>query len=341
MKIARTLVLLAALVLSGCASAPAGPASESGPSTVPTAPAGQAQQRETGLTPPLRPFGGDCTALLSEAEASELLGTPAVTNVALPSFAPEVSAELHAGLRCRWVSADGSFASSLSVVMLPADAVSYTAPSGCEPAGEEYSAPRCVIEAEVNGTRVSGSVWITSDTTAPASAAATAFLSIFTDRANAAVPAPVPLPAVGAWAHPVDCEAVVSAGDVSSVPGLGAASVGMRFPFGGHPYATPAETALEPGGAEFPYCWIDGESADITFVAMGGGRWLESTAMTGATPITVDGYESAYSSPGQEGLTNVDIFDGPNWLHFKIRYLSNAKVFADALFAGLDATAAS
>ena len=60
----------------------------------------------------------------------------------------------------------------------------------------------------------------------------------------------------------------------------------------------------------------------------------------GGSRFAIEGYESAYTSPGQLGLTKVDIFDGSNWLHFQIRYTGNAKSLADALFAALNTTAA-
>lgn len=343
MKVPRALVVVAVAVvaLTGCQGVTTeSPLDTPTLSSEPTPSATQA--RETGLVAPARPFGGDCGVLMTDAEATSILGTPAVLRSGnAETFAPEVAVELHGGLRCHWVPEDGSFSSSVSVVLLPAGAVSYEAPSGCRPADEEVMGPRCVVEAIVNGTRVSGGVYIDSEPIENVSAATAAFLALFDERASAANPAPTPIPAIGAWAHPVDCAAVVATGDVSAVPGLGSAAVGTRFPFGGHDYAAPAADALERGSAEFPYCWIDGEAADLTFVAMGGGRWLESTVAAAGTPFAIEGYESAYVSPGQEGLTKVDIFHGPNWLHFQIAHTSNAKALADALFAGLNATAAT
>lgn len=340
MKHSRAVVLvLAAFVLFGCA--PATSATTTPPSSTPSPTPIATQARETGLVAPARPFGGDCAAVMSTSEASAVLGEAAVADTQVEFFAPEVAAELHGGLYCRWVSADPS-SSMIAFVVLPADAVSYDPASRCEVEGYDDRGPNCVIEAVVNGTRVSGRLTkFNVQALEPLDAALATFMALFDEKANASTPAPVPIPALGAWAHPVDCQAVVATGDVSAVSGLGAAAVGMRFPFGGHRYAFLAEDALENGDATFPYCWIDGEAADVTFVALGGGRWLESTVAATGTPFVIDGYESAYATPGQEGLTKVDIFHGPNWLHFQIRHTSNAKALADALFAGLNATAAS
>ena len=342
MKILRGLVVVAVMsaALSGCQSPAAAPNVEppSAPEPTPTA----TQARETGLVAPARPFGGDCAAVMSVDEASDVLGQQAVVYTPGETYAPEVTAELHAGFGCRWVPADGSYASTVWVVFLPADAVSYEPPTGCLPADEMYSAPRCAVEAVVNGIRVSGVIWVSSDSMQPATSATASFLAIFKERAEGATPVPVPLPAVGAWANPVECQDVVAAADFSGVPGLGASAVGIPFPFGGDvTILLPAEVALEDGDPNFPYCWIDGEAADVTFVAMGGGRWLESTVAATGTPFAIEGYESAYVTPGQENLTKVDIFHGPNWLHFQIVHTSNAKALADALFAGLNATAVS
>lgn len=316
------LVLATALMLGGCTAAqpPVTPTeTENAGSEV------VEQARETGLVAPALPFGGDCAALMSDSEVSELFGAPlALSPVSYDSYAPNYAVELHAGLRCRWAGADGVYSTGVSMVILPEGTVSYDPPSGCVAEDVDLIAPYCALDATANGTTLSGSVWSEPATVESLQTASAAFLALFEERAAASTPAPIPLPAVGAWAKPTDCAAVVAAGDVSGVPGLGAGAVGMEFPFGGHPNTNAAESALVGSNTPFPYCWIDGESADVLFVASGGGRWLESQVTVGATPFTIEGYESAYTSPGQEGLTKVDVFDGPNWLHFQVRYTTNA-----------------
>ena len=327
-----------AMALSGCGAGdlPVGEPDGTHATPMPTA----TQARETGLVPPARPFGGDCANLMTDAEASTILGGKPVAAFSFDSdfFAPEYSVELHAGMHCNWVPVDGTFSDSIQVVVLPADAAGYVEPSGCEPAGETFLAPRCAVEAVVNGTRVSGSIWIDADSTEPVAAATAQFLQLFSERANVAVPAPTPIPAVGAWALPVDCKSVVAAGDFSAVSGLGPAVTGGQTG-GTDVRPAPAEVALW-GGLGTPFCSVANGSVDVTFVASGGGRWMESGVATAGTPFAIDGYESAYTSPGQVGLTRVDVFDGPNWLHFQVRYTSNAKTLADALFAALNTTAA-
>jgi hypothetical protein len=340
MKIARTFLITAAavMVLAGCglgavdAPSPLTPGEVVSPTPTPT------QVRETGLTPPARPFDGDCANLLTEAEASSLLGESATL---YPFEGPQLDATvaLHAGVWCFWVAADRDGSVGLDVVLLPEQAVSYDIQHGCEPAGEMYGSARCAVEAVANGTRISGSLWDSTNAVDTTAVTRDAFVDLFTERANAATPAPVPIPAIGAWALPVDCASVVAAGDFSAVPGLGASSTGDHT--GGTDVLPPAAEMALWGGLGMPYCEVRGEAANVLFVGSGGGRWLESSVAETTTPFAIEGYESAYVSPGQDGLTKVDIFDGPNWLHFEIRYTKNAKALADALFAALNTTAAS
>lgn len=298
------------------------------------------QARETGLIAPARPFDGDCANLLTDAEASTILGSPSAAFVPSFDWAPEYIVELNAGAHCQWSPVDGSFSASIKVVLLPAGAVDYDAPANCEPGGEfaQYLGAVCPIEATVNEIRVSGAVWGGGNEVGPATTMRDAFIDIFTPRASAGASPPVPLPAIGAWALPVDCAAVVAAGDFSAVPGLGAVSTGGHAGGTDVPFA-PAETALW-GGLGMPFCGVTGESVEVIFVASGGGRWMESAVAATGTPFVIDGYESAFVTPGQVGLTKVDIFQGPNWLHFQIRHTGNAKAMADALFAALATTAA-
>jgi hypothetical protein len=297
------------------------------------------QARETGMSRPARPFEGDCAKLMSDAEASSILGLDATLTVYPPipdlMFAPEVTVELHAGLRCSWGHQGGGNA-GLYITLFPAEVASYDAPSACGPAGDS-DVPHCPVEAVVNGTRVSGTLWMVTESSRPLSNAVDAFIELFTTRADNLVPAPVPIPAAGAWALPVDCVGIVAAGDFSQVAGLGASVVGDHVG-GTDAYYPPAEAALW-GSFGLPFCSVTG-TVDVVFVAMGGGRWFESTVASTATPFAIEGYESAYVSPGQLDLTKVDIFDGPNWLHFQIRHTGNAKSLADALSAALDTTAA-
>jgi hypothetical protein len=337
-SVGAVVVAVAVAALAGCALLPV--ADDATPDVVPTlSPTPTATQaRETGLVAAARPFGGDCANLLTEAEASSLLGESAIL---YPVEGPplDTTVALHGGVSCFWIAADRDGTVGLDVVLLPEQPVSYDVEHGCEPSGEMYGSARCAVEAVTNGTRISGSLWDSSDSVDTNEVTRDAFLELFTERANAATPAPVPVPAIRAWALPVDCASVVAAGDFSGVSGLGASSTGGQT--GGTDVLPPAAEMDLWGGFGTPYCEVNGEAANVLFVASGGGRWLESSVAAAGTPFVIEGYESAYASPGWDGLTNVDVFDGPNRLHFEIRYMSNAKALADALFAALNTTAAS
>jgi hypothetical protein len=341
-KISRTLVgaIAIAVLLAGCTEASESPGASVTPAPTPVA----TQERETGLTAPAQPFGGDCAALMSDAEASEILGADAhlVQSPFSVSYGgPRVTVELHGGIRCGWSTIDRNLSLGISSVLLPADAVGYQPSAECQVDNPEL-APSCPTESVVNGTRLSGSAY--ADSRSAAQSVAAAFLALFTERANAVDLAPALLPAIGAWALPVNCESVVAAGDFSAVPGL---EGGSRGDFGLGNDSEAARSVAEQALDSFygtPYCIVSASDASVSvgFVASGGGRWLESEVAAIATPMALDGYESAYQSPmvDDSTLTNIEVFDGPNYLHFTVRYVKNAKPFADALFAALDTTAA-
>jgi hypothetical protein len=281
---------------------------------------------------------------MSDAEASEIIGADAHLKQSPFSIAyggPRVTVELHGGMYCDWSATDRSHPVGISAVLLPADAVSYQPPTQCREDNTDF-VPSCPTEMVANGTRLSG--WAFADSTSSAASVAAAFVAMFTDHADLVAPVPVPLPAVGAWALPVDCEAVVAAGDFTRVPGLEA---GARGDFGlGNDFEaarSDAEHALDSFYGT-PYCAVSASDASVSinFVASGGGRWLESEVSAIAAPFALEGYDSAYQSPASDdsSLTNVEVFDGPNYLHFTVRYLKNAKPLADALYAALDTTAA-
>jgi hypothetical protein len=152
--------------------------------------------------------------------------------------------------------------------------------------------------------------------------------------------APLPVPAVGAWAYPVDCASIVADADLSGVPGLGERAVG-RQTGGNDAFYPEAESAL---WGEFtpPLCGVDGEDATIEFDARGGSRWMEGevSATWGASPLVLSGIDKAFSIPDKYGYTDVEVFDGPNWLSFRVKHLKNAEPIATALVAALDKTGA-
>ena len=192
----------------------------------------------------------------------------------------------------------------------------------------------------VHGILLSGAVFRDDSDSVALNAAQSGLLDLFAQRAEGANVAPLPLPAVGAWAWPLDCVAVVEAGDFSAVPGLGASPSGG--PEGGNDaYYPPAERSTWRDHT-LPFCGVYNGDVSVSFYALGGGRWVEPsvTAFAGATTTSVDGIDSVVLSPTDYGKTRVDVFDGPNWATFYVSHASNAGVMAQALVAALDTTAA-
>ena len=340
MKIVRALVAVAVttVVLSGCqglaadSPLPSDPPSLALPAPAPT------QARETGLVAPAQVFGGDCEALFTSAEISEILGMPVTgSHESIVSRGGFPYVEQHGGLTCGWGHSD--YQGSVLVLLIPEKAVDYSASTGCDVFIDGASG--CALEAAHNGIRISGAVFRADNDQAALASAQSSLLDLFAQRADEASAAPLPLPAVGAWAWPVDCPAVGVAGDFSAVPGLGAAAESLRAGGGTDAYFTPADKALA-GDYPVPYCVLRTGDVYVYFIAQGGTRWAEAevTALPGATTIAVDGIDVVVLSSGWE-MTRVDAFDGPNWVTFYVRFPSNAGVLAQALVTALDTTALS
>ena len=340
MKISAALIVATvAVALAGCGALPPSPGATQNPAqtTSPTEPA--EQERETGLVPPAQVFGGSCDALVTTDELTQISGMPmqfvepsAFGGVPYP-YVPQ-----HGGIECTWTTVGDSQSGVVTFIALPAEAVEYSASTACD-VFTDSDEPGCALEAVQNGIRISGAVFQYGSDPSAQQQTQKAILDLFAQRATVEAAAPVPLPAQGAWAWPVNCAAVVDAGDFSAVPGLGAAATGEQSG-GSDAYYPAAEVALW-GGFSPPYCNVYSGDVYVTFYALGGGRWAEAsvTAVPGATSVPVEGIDVVVQSPGYSGLTRVDVFDGPNWLTFWVRYPANAGVAAQALVSALDTTA--
>ena len=342
MKAIRVCVVVAlvAVVLTGCKGpATDSPLAESAPS--PSATSTPTQERETGLVAPKQVFGGDCNALFTADEVSQLVGfsVPEISKTYSVGY-PYV--EQHGGIRCIWWSSGRGY---VDLVVLPSAAVSYSASTGCGLLQEEGWIGGCALEASQNGILLSGGVFQFDADASARTAAQTGLLELFTQRAIESNAAPLPMPAAGSWSWPVDCAAVVASGEFSAVPGFGSGAVGS-LTGGSGAYNSPGEMALWPAALTPPYCELRNGDLYVWFDALGGGRWAEAnvSALSEATTIAVDGVDKVVISPiHSERIeferTRVDAFDGPNWVTFYVRYPSNAGVMAQALVAALDTTA--
>ena len=328
------LCLAAAVGLAGCASPSApGPAVPS-PSATASAPADAEQARETGLTRPALAFNGQCDLLFSDAQLSSVMGAPlALTGNHWDEFwgGDALFAE-YGGFECTWISGNAR----VIALVLPEAAVDYTPQDYECTETHDSSLMSCPMESIVNGLRISGLATLGQDPVA-ATVARDALLAIFTDKATGQAPVPVPLAAVGSWSLTLDCAGLAAGADFSAVPGLGAGAVDVGA-LGAGKDISQAESALV---ATESACAVQGDSAMVSFIPVGGARWTEErvAARPEASPLALDGVDAAYGVPYADGTTLVYAYSGPNLLMFQVRYTKNAAAFATALFASLDATA--
>lgn len=339
------LALVALILLSGCQGVirSESPAPSGVPVDTSSPPVDPVQERETGLTRPAGVFGGQCDALFSDAELEAVMGEPLSlkANHFSDLWGTGGVIDQSGGLMCTWLGN----ASRVIAVVLPEAAIDEPLAEHACDVGDRHDSFRglCGLEQVTNGILLSADVSAEVDAETVRTQR-DALRLIFIERAAEQPAALVPIPAVGAWVLPPDCESVVAGADLSAIPGLGAGSTGG--PGGGYgKEGPPAEFAIA-GGWSPPSCTIigEGEGVYVDFVPIGGYRWKEQevAARSDATPVVLEGIDSAYSVPGYfEGTTFVYAFSGPNMLLFSVRYMTNAAGIATALIASLDATAVS
>jgi hypothetical protein len=328
------------LALAGCAPTPVDTSSVPSLSAAPSlwasaAPTAEAQERETGLTRPALVFDGQCDRLFTDAEIKAVMGSalPLVANHWDEFWSGNELFAQHGGFECTWSS---NYARVIALV-LPVGAVEY--PRSDDACRETHDSPMsCPMESVTNGIRLSGLVALGVDPAA-GSVARDALVTVFDEKAAKQTPVPVPLAAPGSWQLSFDCAAIASAADFSAVPGLGASTVDASG-FSAGKDSSQAEKTLAP---IFSSCGLQGESAGIAFIPVGGARWRQEqiAARADATPLNLKGVDAAYSVPFSDRFTLVYAFSGPNMLMFQVRYTKNAAGIATALFASLDSTAVS
>lgn len=343
MKIRPGIVAIgvAAVFLSGCMGPPGGFPSghptggggAHGPGSTPTPTATQA--RETGLVPPARVFGGDCNALYSAATVSAALGAT-VTLQNNYANDPGFAVERVGGISCYWSGADPTTSLGVAVVAMPAEAVTYTTPTGCSLA--LYDTSGCTLEDVHNGIRLSGAIFDAYGGATATAGMQAALTAAFETSATEAMSAPVPIPAAGSWAGIPDCSGVVAAGDYSAVPGLGAGATGE--PWGGFDGFFPPAMSTLWSQYSPTACGLIGPSAEIGFAAEGGLRWqgAASASAAGASALAVSGIDEVWVKE-DGGRYYVNVLDGPNWLSFDVAHVSNVPAIAQQLVTALDTTA--
>ena len=321
----------AAFVLAGCTGVDPSPTSTQSAGDLTPAPT-PTQSRETGLTQPAQVFGGDCGALFRAEDLSRVLGTTMALAPASQWDARSVALEVHGGLRCLWTGTDAA----VWAAALPEGAVTYSSAEGCGTAFETQ-VPLCPLESIAGGIRLSGAV---APQHGDGRTEQAALVALFSQQAASYVAVPTPIPAVGAWVYPLDCAGVADAADLSAVPGLGGDAKGTWTSAIEGTYSSMAEAQL--WGNYSPVCEIYEPGVNrltVDFEAYGGARWEETELAAGASPLAADGLDFVGATPLPDGRFAIDVFEGPNWLHFTVGSTSIAGPIAIALVAALDTTA--
>jgi len=339
----RSTALAAGLVvaLAGCTLAeqtvePSPPAAVEATPT-PT----QAVASETGLTQPEQVFGGSCNALLSEADASEMLGKKVALAETNPLDVFETALVLQAGgVRCAWVERTGAVA--LTLTAAPAEAVGkLEAAEACQPNRRDVVGDiTCGIASDKNGIVVSGLVGLGGGSSSGSQKNAQKVVAALTDalESNSTVDMakPVTLPAPRAWANPgvapdknpptcADIDLAIVSGDFMGGGTRG--KVEDVLPVTG--YLSPIDEDLAGFLTDEPsWCsWsatrtrteIDkGQISQLFSRELGGGAWMldRVAASSGAKKITIDGVDRAYRYRSQSGQASIWVADGPNAASF-------------------------
>lgn len=337
MRRLRVVGLVLVAGLTACSPISAAPSNGgSQPDTTPEATlTPQPQERETGLTQPATVFEGQCESVFSDAELTAALGEPVFLggNHFDAMWAGDFLFSQNGGFECTWTGD-----ARVIALLLPEAAVDYDPTArACRLEEHDTGLMTCPLEAVANGIRLSGLVSLGLDQNAT-EAAGDALVTTFLAKAAQQVPIPVPIPALGSWRMPADCEAIAAGADFSAVPGLGAGTTGFQGGYGKD--TTQAENAVA-GEWSALNCGLQGADAVVGFIPAGGERWRESSIASrgDATPLTLSGVDAAYAVPYADGKSLIYAFSGPNMLLFEVRYTSNAAGIATALIAALDATA--
>jgi hypothetical protein len=339
------IVALCALATSGCAgsiaqtpAASATPGAQESATSVPV-PSPSDQPSATGvpasdavaepLHAPEQILGGDCSALLSTADVSALLGAP-VAPVTGRSMSPlHAAVAAMGGLSCLWSEGDGQNMAALSTVVEAATAYDVR---GTGPVDDGVWCYGSLPAMECSFSVVSGPLWMSGhvytaagENEADARAAVTSLGDDF--RAlELAEPAREAAQAT-AWSLS-DCselDGTVDVGALLQSPGFrGSTSDVVPGDIDGGIYA--AVDTLGVFGCDW-YQQTDvpeGDLGGFSVVALPGGAWVKAQALAwpGATEIDLPGVELAVlvpwdpAVPDQESL---NVFDGVNWLQVTSR----------------------
>jgi len=344
-------VVVAILLLAGCAQAPA-PTDDG---ATPTAPVVESptptpeptQEQETGLVRPAQVFEGDCDSVFSIDELKAILGSsiapsgdPEVTG----EFVPPLLVEQVSGVNCSW--ATKNYTNGLVVTVLPAAAVTSREAKQCAKGDLEFNPNiSCQMESEINDIRLSGIAWFGKGNAAINGEKTAKLVEIFESKAAAATAVPLPIPADGAWQNPAECSLIEP---LLGNPGMlnGTDDLQVYQGGGSDAYFTPAESELNGfiDDQDQVQCAITtadpnrvltkdelaaGMIRSAGFGAVGGAAWAQEliAEIPGTQEITIPGVERALLIKSENG-TRLAVFDGPNYLQVTFEPGTSKKTYS-------------
>lgn len=309
--------------LAGCAAAaPAAPATPAASATD-TADTAVAQADPAA---PVQVLDGDCSALLSDADVSALLGADVSVQTGFIDAPSSNAVQTVGGLTCTWAEPVPATGVSLTAVVVGATAVPATMADDTTCYESSIGASTDMASACSFGV-TAGPLWLTGvaataagtgedDTRAVVSALSDAFTAL--DAAEPAAPT-----AAAVW--PVTgCSDLSEAAGVPAVlqsPDLvvsDADSGGAERPAG--------ITAAATAAGVIACSWYQtgevsaGQSSGFNLEALPGGAWAQAQvqSLPGASVVDIPEVDLAVRVPMDEATTGVtevlNVFDGVNWL---------------------------
>jgi hypothetical protein len=307
------------------------PTSSASPSPSPTADP-VVPLDETDAKAPTQQFGGDCSAIISDAQMSTLVGSDMLLQERSSAILSRrgltdynFALRQVGGLGCEWGTEEGMYSSGglrVDLLVLPESAVPAIDADDCgEGLGEgNAGAIYCRIEHVAHGYRISGGAQ--GATHAESVTIADRLIAAF-DSAAASTPVVEPPRGGGEWSSIQDCDALGQSIDVDGILGAGSTfgSTGLGAGRNGN---LVMEALLWDMGL-WTACGVqagdDLNSGGLykfgTIGIYAGGSWVNNKLVkVGADAIDVPGFDRAAVRTG-DGTTTLYVFRGPNLLTYE------------------------
>ena len=261
-----------------------------------------------GKAPPLA-FGGDCNAVVTDAEIDRLAGAD-LSRMPDESNGSASPIEVLGGITCVWNGGDYAF--SVAITVIPAAghedriAAEFSYPAGlqCWGQDEDGVGGACYFGRIVAGYWLGGLVTDESETGLRPTESIDAIAALVEQRASEYPATPVELP-TGTW-QATDC-ATVAAGMADEMS-IDLPAVDSAMTSAGYLGPGPVGAAAIVGGARCVWSAPPGFTTDLT----PGAGWALAR-LTEATPIEVDGVTAAMLREQADGSARIFATDGVNF----------------------------